>query len=108
MQSPDPVHIPDRAQTLKVLTLMGDYAPVLMLRGDDDGFGTRWTLHGQQVQPAIAQYLIQSGYLVVAGATEMGATKMVLSESGVEFRQSGLRWWTGLSFLQRLKIRLLG
>jgi hypothetical protein len=102
------VQIPDPAQTLKVLTLMGEHAPILMLRGDDDGFGTRWTLHGQQVQPAIAQFLMKSNYLVDTGATEMGARKLVLTEAGIEFRLAGQRWWDSLNFLQRLKITAFG
>ncbi len=102
------MQIPDPAQTLKVLTFMGEHAPILMLRGDDDGFGTRWTLHGQQVQPAIAQFLMQSNYLVDTGPTEMGARQLRLTEAGIEFRVAGQRWWESLGFLQKLKVRLLG
>ena len=36
--------IPNRAETLNVLRLMGDYAPMLMLRGDADGYGDRWSV----------------------------------------------------------------
>jgi hypothetical protein len=102
------MRIPDPAQTLNVLSLMGDHSPIMMLRGDDDGFGTRWTLHGQQVQPAIAQYLMKAHYLVDAGATEMGARKLMLTEAGIEFRRAGQRWWNGLGLLEKLKVRLFG
>ena len=66
--------IPSRAETLKVLRLMGDYDHLLMLTGSEDGYGTRWTLGGQQVQPGIARYLMDSrtgnpnGYLYSGGA----------------------------------------
>jgi hypothetical protein len=100
--------IPNRADTLKVLALMGKHAPILMLRGDDDGFGTRWTLHGAQVQPAIAQFLMQEKHVVDSGTTEMGARILALTESGAEFRQSGQNWWDSLSFLQRLQVRIFG
>ncbi len=100
--------IPNRAETLKVLSLMGKHAPILMLRGDDDGFGTRWTLHGAQVQPAIAQFLMQANYVADTGATEMGARILALTDTGVEFRLSGQHWRDSLSVLQRLKIRVLG
>jgi hypothetical protein len=33
--------IPARAETLKILRLMGDYRPMLMLRGESDGCGAR-------------------------------------------------------------------
>ncbi len=102
------MQIPDPAQTLKVLTLMGKHAPILMLRGDDDGFGTRWTLHGQQVQPVIAQFLMQSNYLVDTGPTEMGARQLQLTEAGIKFRVAGQNWWDSLGFLQKLKVRLFG
>jgi hypothetical protein len=108
VDTPENTAIPSRAETLKVLRMMGDYAPILMLRGDDDGFGARWILDGQQVQPAIATYLVKSGYLADAGATELGARKLVLTESGIQFRADGLLWWKGLGFLEKLKIVFLG
>lgn len=108
MDTAENTPIPNRAETLKVLRLMGDFAPMLMLRGDDDGFGARWTLDGQQVQPAIATYLMKSDYLADAGATELGARKLVLTESGVQFREDGVRWWSRLGFLEKLKIHFLG
>jgi hypothetical protein len=102
------MQIPAPAQTLDILSLMGEHAPILMLRGDADGYGTRWTLHGQEVQPAIAQFLMQSHYLIDAGPTEMGARMLVLSEAGIEFRAAGQRWWNGLGIFEKLKVRLLG
>ncbi|MCX7144621.1 MAG: hypothetical protein NT042_00055 [Sulfuritalea sp.] len=100
--------IPNRAETLNVLRLMGDYAPMLMLRGDADGYGDRWSIDVHPVQPAIATYLMQSSYLVDTGATELGARKLALTESGVEFRKDGLLWWSKLGLFEKLKIMALG
>ena len=108
MDSSETIPIPGRAETLKVLWLMGDYAPILMLVGDADGYGARWTLHGQAVQPAIATYLMQSGFIADSGATEMGARKLALTESGVQFRKDGLLWWARLSLFQKAKITICG
>lgn len=103
-----PIPIPSRAETLKLLRLMGDFAPMLMLCGDTDGFGDRWTIGGQPVQPAIARYLMQSGFVVNSGATELGARKLALTESGIKFREEGLLWWAGLSLFQKIKITVCG
>jgi len=108
MDSSEKAPIPARAETLKVLSLMGDYAPMLMLVGDAEGYGTRWTIDGQQVQPAIATYLMQSGFVADSGATEMGARKLALTESGAQFRKDGLLWWGSLNLLQKLKVMFRG
>jgi len=108
MQTEDPQTIPERAETLKVLSLMGNYAPILMLGDDPKGFGTRWTLHGQQVQPVIAQYLMQANYIADTGETEMGARTLTLTPAGAEFREAGELWWKELGLLSRLKIRIFG
>ncbi len=108
MDSPGKTPIPRRAETLRVLRLMGNYAPILMLGGDADGYGARWIIDGQPVQPAIATYLMQSGYVADSGATELGARKLSLTESGAEFREDGLLWWNGLSLLQKLNIVIRG
>lgn len=100
--------IPNRAETLKVLRLMGEHAPILMLTGDEDGYGTRWILHGQQVQPAIARYLMKTGFITDAGATEFGARKLALTPRGSKFREDGEDWWTSLSLFQKLKIMIFG
>lgn len=100
--------IPHRAETLKVLRLMGTHAPIMMLRGEDNGFGCRWTLHGMQVQPAIAGWLMAQGYLVDTGATEMGARCLFLTPDGIEFRRKGLEWWAGLGIVGKLKVLVLG
>lgn len=100
--------IPNRAETLKVLRLMGDYQPILMLGGEADGYGARWTLDGSEIPPAIAGYLMKSGFVIDAGATQMGARKLVLTEAGVKFRADGLLWWAGLGFLGKLKATILG
>lgn len=100
--------IPNRAETLKLLRLMGEHAPILMLCGDPDGFGARWTLHGCEVQPAIAGWLMREGYLADAGATEMGARRLVLTPAGIEFRRQGVGWWAGLGALGKLRAILLG
>lgn len=105
---PTPGDIPSRYETLEVMRLMGRYVPILMLGGDADGYGARWTLHGTQVQPGIAGYLMEQGYLVDSGPTEMGARKLVLTEEGIRFRDDGIAWWNSLGILERLKIRLLG
>ncbi len=100
--------IPQRAETLQVLRLMGPFEPILMLTGDDDGYGARWTLSGQQVQPAIAQFLMESGFIADNGKTEFGAIKLILTEKGREFRERGLAWWAELNFLEKLKITVFG
>jgi hypothetical protein len=103
-----PATVPLRAETLQVLRLMGDFEPILMLCGDDDGYGSRWTLSGQQVQPAIASFLMECGFIAERGKTEFGAIKLMLTESGSQFREKGVAWWSGLSFLDKLKIRVFG
>lgn len=100
--------IPRRAETLKVLRLMGKHAPILMLGSDAESYGVRWIIDGQPVQPAIATYLMQSGFIADSGETELGARKLALTESGTEFRQDGLLWWASLSLLQKLKILITG
>jgi hypothetical protein len=100
--------IPSRAQTLDVLRHMGTYRPILMLPGHDDGYGTRWVIDGQQVQPGIAKYLMEAGYVADSGATEFGARRLMLTDSGDRFRANGMRWWQSLGFLERLRIRFLG
>ena len=106
--SSSPSPIPNRVETLRVLRLMGDYEPLLMLAGSDDGYGTRWTLGGQQVQPAIARYLMEAGFVAENGRTQFGARKLALTADGVRFRDNGVRWWAGLSFLQKLKVTIFG
>ena len=66
-----PAAIPHRAETLQVLRLIIN-EPILMLTGDDEGYGSRWTISGQQVQPAIARYLMESGFVTEIGQTEFG------------------------------------
>lgn len=105
--SPSPA-IPDRVETLRVLRLMGDYEPLLMLVGSADGYGTRWTLGGQQVQPAIARYLMEAGYVEVNGRTQLGARTLTLTADGRDFRERGMAWWAGLSAFQKLKVTFLG
>jgi hypothetical protein len=108
MDSPATRPIPNRAETLEVLRLMGDFEAVLMLSGDADGFGTRWTLHGEQVQPGIARYLMDEGFIADSGATELGARKLALTAAGRQFREDGTLWWAGLKLLQRIRIKILG
>lgn len=100
--------IPQRAETLQVLRLMGPLEPILMLTGDDEGYGSRWTLSGQQVQPAIARFLMESGFIADIGKTEFGAIKLMLTEKGIEFRKNGLAWWGELDFLEKLKVTVFG
>ena len=100
--------IPNRAQTLDVLRLMGTHRPLLMLPAAEDGFGTRWVLDGQQVQPGIAKYLMESGFVSDTGATEFGARTLALTDSGQRFRENGVLWWKSLGFLERLKVTLFG
>lgn len=108
MTSPETTAIPNRAETLKVLRLMGDYAPILMLSGDEDDYGTRWVLHGQQIQPAIARYLMRLGFIEDSGHTEFGARKLALTPRGARFREDGVAWWAGLSLFQKLRVILFG
>ena len=108
MDAPGNDSIPNRAETLKVLRLMGDYRPMLMLRGASDGFGARWAIDGQQIQPAIATYLMKSNFIVDSGKTEMGARTLTLTEAGIRFRTDGLAWWGSLGFLEKLKIVVFG
>lgn len=105
--SPNPL-IPNRAHTLEVLRLMGDYRPILMLPGESDGYGTRWLLDGEQVLPGIAKYLMNSGFIADSGVTEFGARKLTVTESGIRFRENGVLWWKSLGLLQRLKVTILG
>ena len=100
--------IPNRAQTLDVLRLMGTHRPLLMLPAADDGFGTRWVIDGQQVPPGIAKYLMGAGFVADTGATEFGARMLALTDSGQRFRENGVLWWKSLGFLERLKITLFG
>ncbi|MBL8414446.1 MAG: hypothetical protein JNM42_08425 [Propionivibrio sp.] len=100
--------IPCRAQTLDVLRHMGTYRPMLMLRGSDDGYGTRWLLDGMQVQPGIATYLMNGDFLVDSGATEFGARKLTLTESGKRLRDNGVIWWESLGYLERLRVTIFG
>jgi hypothetical protein len=100
--------IPCRAQTLDVLRHMGAYRPMLMLRGSDDGYGTRWLLDGMQVQPGIAMYLMNGGFIVDSGATEFGARKLTLTESGKRLRDNGVIWWESLGYLERLRVTIFG
>jgi len=100
--------IPQRAETLQVLRLISDLEPILMLGGNDDGYGERWTLSGQEVQPAIAQFLMNSGFIAEIGETELGAVKLTLTEKGRDFRNRGLAWWAELNFLEKLKVTVFG
>jgi len=100
--------IPNRAQTLDVLNHMGTYRPILMLPGDNDGYGTRWVIDGQQVQPGIAKFLLEAGYVVDSGPTEFGARRLMLTDAGKRFRAKGMSWWQRLGFLERLRIRFFG
>lgn len=100
--------IPNRAETLQVLRLMGGHGPMLMLSGSADGFGARWSLDGNPVQPAIARWLMQEGFIADTGATELGARILELTAAGVEFRRKGLLWWTGLGRFARLKVVIFG
>lgn len=102
-----PEAIPHRAETLQVLRFIAS-EPILMLSGDDEGYGSRWTLGGQQIQPAIARYLMESGFIAETGRTEFGARKLPLTPSGDLFREKGLVWWSGLSLLQKIRVTLLG
>ena len=79
-----------------------------MLPAADDGFGTRWVLDGQQVQPGIAKYLMDAGFVADTGATEFGARILTLTDSGLRFRENGVLWWKSLGFLERLKITIFG
>lgn len=103
-----PASIPQRAETLQVLRLVSEFEPILMLTGDEEGYGTRWTIAGQQVQPAIARYLMESGFVSEAGQTEFGARKLILNDRGCQFREKGLAWWAELNLIQKLKVVLFG
>lgn len=108
MDAADNSSIPNRAETLQVLRLMGDYAPMLMLNGAADGFGARWSIDGNPVQPAIARWLMHEGYIADTGMTELGARRLALTAAGVEFRANGLLWWAGLGRCARLRIVIFG
>ena len=87
---------------------MGNHEPMLMLTGDQDGYGTRWTLGGQQVEPAIARYLMDEGFIAEIRSTEFGAKVLALTTLGLQFRVEGLNWWNQLNFIQRLSATLFG
>lgn len=104
----EPQLIPLRADTLRILRTMGEHRPILMLRGDDDGYGTRWLLDGEQIQPVIAKYLMAGGFVCDRGSTDFGARCLGLTEAGRSFRARGERWWSGLGFFERLAVTLFG
>ncbi|MDA8254827.1 MAG: hypothetical protein M0Z99_04160 [Betaproteobacteria bacterium] len=108
MDAADYSSIPNRAETLQVLRLMGGNVPMLMLSGAADGFGARWSIDRNPVQPAIARWLMQLGYVADTGATELGVRILALTAAGVEFRRRGLLWWAGLGRFARLKIVIFG
>lgn len=108
MTVPSRSPIPNRAQTLDVLLLMGRHRPVIMLQGSDDGAGTRWALDGQQVQPVIIKYLMQAGFVAETRKTSFGARELTITESGRRFREKGVIWWKSLGHFQRMKVRLFG
>lgn len=108
MNPPASSKVPRRAETLQVLRLIGERQPLLMLVGSDDGFGTRWTLGGQQVQPGIARYLMEEGFVCERGRTEFGARRLLLTAAGVSFRDRGIAWWRGLSWWEKLGVVVLG
>lgn len=108
MDTPATPLIPGRAEMLQLLRLLDENEPILMLAGDDDGYGSRWIIRGQQIQPAIARYLMNAGYVADTGPTELGARRLALTESGRKFRQDGMLWWNSLGPLQKIKITLLG
>jgi hypothetical protein len=87
---------------------MGTHAPIMYMHGSDDGFGDRWTLHGMQVEPAIACWLTESGYIADCGATQLGARRLELTAAGREFRDAGLGWWRELGPLGKLRVILFG
>ncbi len=101
-------NIPSRAETLQILCLINAGEPLLMLSGAEDGYGSRWTLSGEQVQPAIARYLMEAELVTEIGQTEFGARQLVLSATGCELRERGIRWWASLGWLEKLRIKLLG
>jgi len=103
-----PPTIPQRAETLQILRMISEFEPMLMLTGDDEGYGSRWTLSGQQVQPAIARFLMESGFIADIGKTEFGAIKLALTDKGSQFREKGVLWWSELNFMQKVKIRVFG
>ncbi len=102
-----PGSIPHRAETLQVLRLIVS-EPILMLVGDEEGYGSRWLIGGQQIQPAIARYLMESGFVADIGKTEFGARKLALTDSGNQFREKGLHWWSELNLWQKMRIVLFG
>ena len=108
MEPASSIPIPNRADTLKVLRVIGTHAPILMLSGSDDGYGSRWTLSGQQVQPAIARYFMEAGFIAESGKTQFGARTLTLTDAGVSFRERGIAWWASLSVVEKLKVMLLG
>lgn len=81
---------------------------MLMLRGDADGYGARWIIDGHPVQPAIASWLMNEGFIADTGATELGVRKLALTADGIEFRSKGLIWWSGLGRLARLQAIIFG
>ena len=103
-----PSSIPRRSETLEILRLISEQEPILMLAGDADGLGARWTLSGQEIQPAIVRFLKDSGFITETGKTGMGAIKLGLTKEGIQSRNKGLKWWSELSFLQKMKVTLLG
>lgn len=100
--------ISSRTETLKVLRLMGDDAPILMLAGDADGYDARWCIDGHPIEPAIARHLMASNLIVDSGATELGVGRLALTPTGIQFREDGLLWWNSLGLFQKLKTAIGG
>ncbi|NJD26358.1 MAG: hypothetical protein FIB06_13250 [Betaproteobacteria bacterium] len=100
--------VPSRAYTLGVLRAMGECEPILMLAGCDDGYGSRWTLGGQQIQPAVARYLMEAGFIAERGRTQFGARCLLLTELGRAFRERGLNWWRSLTWSEKLRVTVFG
>lgn len=104
----DEHRVPSRAEMLELLRILAQDEPMILLLGDDDGYGTRWTLLGQQVQPGIARWLTEEGYIAESGTTELGARRLTLTAAGTDFLDDGERWWAELGFFQKLKVRFFG
>lgn len=104
----DEHRVPSRAETLELLRILAQDEAMILLPGDDDGYGARWTLLGQQVQPGIARWLTEEGYIAETGVTELGAHILRLTETGVDFLADGERWWAELGWFGKLKARVLG
>jgi hypothetical protein len=100
--------IPARAQTLTVLRYMSPREPILMLPGEEDGYGTRWDAEWSAGPTCHRAVPHGRGLIAETGRTELGARKLTLTTAGLRVREDGIHWWSGLSLSEKLRVIIFG